>query len=110
MFDQISLNQTFKSRSDVVTVGQSSPPATSADPLFCDFAESYRDDDADVPDTLKMSFTLDGKPVRMSLQRSDSIPANPPLIISHHRRQSYWSRRPGTVSIYDSKVQEIMRS
>jgi len=61
-------------------------------------AEFYRDDDVDVPDKLKLNFTLDDKPIAMSLVRSDSVPPNPPVIISHNNRRTYWSRQPASVN------------
>ena len=51
-----------------------------------------------MPDTLKLNFTLDGKPVEMSLERSDSIPADPPVIVSRNNRRTYWTRQPGSVN------------
>ena len=64
------------------------------------FAEFYREigDEADVPDKLELSFRLDDKPVQLRLERSDSIPADPPVIVSQDHRRSYWSRKPGSVN------------
>jgi len=55
-------------------------------------------DDADVPDTLELNFRVDDKPVRLRLDRSDSIPADPPVIVSRDNRRTYWSTKPGSVN------------
>ena len=63
------------------------------------FIEFYHaaDDEADVPDKLELSFKLDGKPVQLKLERSQSIPDNPPVIVARDNQLTYWARKPGSV-------------
>ena len=62
--------------------------------------EFYREigEDDDVPEKLELSFRLDGKPVELRLERSDSIPADLPVIIGSDNQHTYWRRKPGSVS------------
>jgi len=65
------------------------------------FAEFYRaiDDEAEVPDKLELSFRLNDKPVQLRLERSDSIPANPPVIVARDGHHTYWSSKQASVSV-----------
>jgi len=73
------------------------------------FAEFYRSigDEDDVPDKLDLSFSVDDKPVQLKLERSDSIPADFPVIISRDNRLTYWPRKPGSVSNCLSSITDL---
>jgi len=66
---------------------------------FSSCAELYRDVETGVPDKLELNFTLHDRPVQLILERSDSIPSKPPVIVAQNHRRTYWTREPGSVSI-----------
>jgi len=62
-------------------------------------------------DKLELSLSVDNKPVLLRLERSNSVPAELPVITStRNNRLTYWSHSPRSVSAFLFSFASVLRN